>query len=519
MFPVNWHRRDGARALVAVVLIVSLTGCHSVLTPELHPPGEVPVAPEKLPFLKAHMTSGELYVLDSWQLVEDDQRLEGTGTLYSLDREQVRQGSVSIDVAEVALFETNQSDSVAPAGTIVLGIMTTVTGALAVYCASNPKACFGSCPTFYVEGGDAERPAAEGFSESFARVLEARDVDALPAAGGSGRRLALTMRNEALETHAVRSVSLLVTPRPAGGRVFAGIDNLFYPARDVTLPRGCHAEEGDCLAAIVSPGGSERASLADPHDLATRETVEIELAPAEGRLGLVLAARQTLLSTYLFYQSMAYFGSRAGEYLATLERGGPALASRATGMARALGGIDVEVSEGDAEWRPIGTFDEAGPIATDVQVLPFEATGNGPLRVRLRLAKGHWQIDHVALARLGRPLTPQRLSPVGVERGFAPDPRALALLERGDRHLITYPGDAYRLSFALPEAPQGLELFLESEGYYYEWMRKEWLADEDAEMASLVLFDPAEALRRMAGSFKRREPGLEQAFWASRFRR
>jgi hypothetical protein len=34
-----------------------------------------------------------------------------------------------------------------------------------------------------------------------------------------------------------------------------------------------------------------------------------------------------------------------------------------------------------------------------------------------------------------------------------------------------------------------------------------------------VLSNPREALRRLAGPFKQREPGIERAFWASRFRR
>ncbi len=172
----------------------------------------------------------------------------------------------------------------------------------------------------------------------------------------------------------------------------------------------------------------------------------------------------------------------------------------------------------EARGVAIGSFDEAGPIAGDVKVIPFEAAG-GPLRVRLRQAKGHWRLDYAAVARLGAPVTPRRLEPVSVESGGRPDPRALALLRRGDRHLITVPGDEYRIAFDLPEAPHGLELFLESEGYYYEWMRDEWLAEEDEEMATLVVADPAEALRRMAGSFKGREGDMERAFWASRFQR
>jgi hypothetical protein len=512
-------RRGSARGVIAVALVVSLAGCHRVLEPELHLAGEVPTVPEDLPVLKAHLKSGELCVLEPWRVVESGRRIEGTGALFSVQREPVRQGTLSIAVNDVALFETNRPDSVSPLGTTLLGIMTTVTGALTAYCLSDPKACFGSCPTFYVEGGDPDRPAAEGFSGSFARALESRDVDALPEIPRGRRRLAVTMRNEALETHAVRRVRLLVAPRREDGvPILHGVDGLFYPAMPLPGPRSCRAGEGSCLAVLDATDGAERYSPADPRDLATREVVELDFAPAAGHLGLVVAGRQTLLSTHLFYQSMAYFGPRAGEYLASLEREGPTLEPQATGMARVLGGIEVLMSEGGQGWRSVGTFDEPGPIATDVQVVPFTGTGHGPLRVRLRQAKGHWRIDSVALARLGSPVRPLAVSVFSVEKEGEPDPGARALLTDGDRHLVTFPGEAYRLVFALPESRHPYEAFLETEGYYYEWMREEWLAEENPEMASLVLFDPAEALRRMAGAFKRHEPALEQAFWASRFR-
>ena len=75
-------------------------------------------------------------------------------------------------------------------------------------------------------------------------------------------------------------------------------------------------------------------------------------------------------------------------------------------MARALGGIEVEVREGEGAWRPAGAFDEAGPIAGDLRVLPFEAGGSGEIGVRLRLARGHFRLDAVALARLGEEVAP-----------------------------------------------------------------------------------------------------------------
>ena len=84
---------------------------------------------------------------------------------------------------------------------------------------------------------------------------------------------------------------------------------------------------------------------------------------------------------------------------------------------------------------------------------------------------------------------------------------------------MTRPGDAYRLVFRLPRSERPFELFLESEGFYYEWMRAEWLAEEDLPMAALALADPAEALRRLAPAYKTQEGRLEEAFWASRFRK
>ena len=85
--------------------------------------------------------------------------------------------------------------------------------------------------------------------------------------------------------------------------------------------------------------------------------------------------------------------------------------------------------------------------------------------------------------------------------------------------MITLPGDDYLLTFALPPEEVGSELFLESEGYYYEWMREEWLREEDPAMVAMIVARPEEALRRLARPFKAHEAGAEQAFWGSRFGR
>jgi hypothetical protein len=517
------EKRFRHETYATVVLAVLACGCAiGYREPRLHEPAAPPSAGKDISELKVHMKSGELVVLRSWKATPGEERLTGEGQAYTITREKKGPpGRREVRLADVALLETNSPASVTSVGMGLVATTTVVLGGISGYCAINPKGCFGSCPTFYLEderGGEPDRPQAEGFSESIARALEARDVDALLAARPGGSDVSVVMRNEALETHAVRRVRLLAAPRPPGGRVLAGTDGRFYTTPGLVPPLWCRAAEGDCRDALRDPDGRDRASPADDTDLAAREVVELRFPPARGPSGIAIAARQTLLSTFLFYQTMAYTGRGAGEFLAALERGGPEAGRRALGMARVLGGIDVEVAEGDGPWRPAGRFDEAGPIAGDLQVVPFEGSGTGPVRVRLRLARGHWRLDAVALAARGEPVAPVAVELTSVERDGRTDERARAALAQGREHLVTRPGDAYRLTFRLPPSGAHLELFLESEGFYYEWMRSEWLAEEDPAMTALALADPEEALRRLAPTYKAKEPDLEHAFWASRFR-
>jgi hypothetical protein len=83
--------------------------------------------------------------------------------------------------------------------------------------------------------------------------------------------------------------------------------------------------------------------------------------------------------------------------------------------------------------------------------------------------------------------------------------------------LVTLPGDEYDLIYRLPPQPERYELFLESRGYYLEWMREEWLSEQSLASAAQVLFDPPGALRSLAPGFKRQEGEMERRFWNSRY--
>src|SRR6185503_10722422 len=99
------------------------------------------------PYLKCHMKNGDMYVLTAWHIDEGNKSIVGAGELHGTDRRVESRDSYRVSIAEVALFETNTiNTSPAVAGlSVIAGLSAIVTAA----CIANPKACFGSCPTFY----------------------------------------------------------------------------------------------------------------------------------------------------------------------------------------------------------------------------------------------------------------------------------------------------------------------------------------------------------------------------------
>jgi hypothetical protein len=480
------------------------------------PPSQASTLDQKSPYLKAHLRTGYVYVLDSWKVDSSGTLVTGHGSLLTPNRAVESEGEVRLPVDSVALFETNLLQR--SGGITALSVMTGVTAAVTAVCIADPKTCFGSCPTFYVKDSTGLYLHAEGFSASVAPALEAVDVDALYRAQVTSRNFQLHLRNEALETHVIRYADLLALRRPAGGRVFQTPEGRFRSATMLRRPTRCVSAGGDCLEAVASFDGRERTSLADSLDLATRETIDLEFdSVVAGDLGLVITSRQSLMSTYLLYQTFAYLGTHASSALAALASGGQAARERVDGVGRLLGRIEVLIPDSAGGWVPVGSVGETGPLAADTKVVRLPAADRRQMRVRLRLTRGLWRIDYLALARLGEPLDPVRVAPSRVERAGRDDSAAWRALVDTSASLVTLPGDAYDLVYRLPAQPEQYELFLQSRGYYLEWMRREWLAEENLGSAAQILFDPAAALRTLAPAFKRQEPEMERRFWNSRY--
>ena len=511
------RRADVFLLLVATGMALGVCGCAArKITRTLVPAESFATLDHASPFLKVHFRDGRAGVLSAWSVDDSSRTVRGRGRMLDPNRRPLAEGELTIPLDSVALFETNL---VRPSPSIAgLAVITGISLAITAYCVANPKACFGSCPTFYVSDGVRPVLQAEGFSASIAPALEATDVDALWRARPGGSTLTVEMTNEALETHVVRSVRVLAAPRPAGARVVRTSDGTYRIATSPLEPREARAAEGDCRAALSALDGDERFSAPDSTNLAAREEIDIDFgALPGGEVGIVLATRQTLLSTYLVYQALAYLGTNAGRWLASLSSASPAEGEQVRGLARELGRIEVEVEESPAVWRTVGHAGETGPLATEVVCVPVPHPPDGSGRFRLRLARGLWRIDQVTLHRLGARVTPRALLPFRVSSAGREDPDALAALLDSTRTLVTGPGDRHAIQFRLPERPETYEYFLESRGYYMEWMRQEWIAEENPIAALGMILDPGGTLRRLAPAYARAEPSAEQAFWNSRY--
>jgi hypothetical protein len=502
-----------------VWLLLFAAGCTAthVVDRTLVPVDRLGTVDRRSPYLKVHLRSGSVAVLSAWTVDTGSRSVSGVGDVLDHNRNvMVRQRPMTLSADSIMLAETNIVRR--SAATNFLTAIAVVSGVVTILCLTNPKACFGSCPTIYVQDS-AGRPVLQGesFSASIAPALEASDLDAMPLAVARGGELRVRILNEAMETHVIRGLRVVAVPRPPGARIHASRGDSLFPVRAMRPPVACRDRSGGCLRPFTAVDGDEWASPADSTDLASREELDLAFPAIPGQdVGVVVTSRQTLLTTYLLYQGLAWMGSRATGMLASLGRADSATRSRMTGPLRLMGGIEVTVRERDGSWRAAGTVGETGPIATDTKLVRLGRAVSGTVHVKLRLTKGLWRIDRVALGQVGAAVSGELLAPASIQQVAgtgAGSPRRLT----ADSPLITLPGDAYDVSFPVPDDGIDREFLVEAKGYYLEWMRRDWLAEEDQGRANRLILDPAGTLRDLAPAYKRVEPALDRVFWGSRY--
>lgn len=508
----------------AFILLVSQTCAGCAKTPTLHHGNEASLKKiQKKSPIRVHTKDGHLYVLDQWWV--SDSHVAGKGQYYSVLRDSGSKGDFKIPFSDVAVIETREVEFMKDgySGTII-GIMSALTIATlvgTVSCIANPKACWGSCPTFYVQDQKDWKLQAEGFSTSVARSLEAGDLDALPAARPNNGFVTIQMRNEALETHVLRSLKLVSVEVPANTSVWQTHDNNFIALSSMSAPSECSGEGTACLQLLKKSDGKEYALSPDPSDLAVRKDIVLSFPPpGKKEAAVAITARNSLLSTFVFYHTLALFGTKAVEFIAALEKKDPEALAALWVFNKILGGIDVSVRQDDSSpWKHEGTFPFTGPIAYSHKAVPVTIEDPGlPFQVRLSFAVSHWKIDSVAAGVMeGSNLPSEEIVPASAEKNGKKEAEVLDSVLNEDKLLVTLPGDCVEFNFPVKTCQKKSHAyFLKSRGYYYEWIREAWLKEEDIEAAKKIVSNPREALRTLAPLYYELEPGMEEIFKQSK---
>lgn len=470
-------------------------------------------------YMKAHFRNGDIGIFyGQWEVDTTKDELRGRGELYDFNRKKINHGALAFSLDSIMLFETNKSLTGSEStriGAVTLLVVTEVL--IAAYCALNPKACFGSCPTFYFNPNDNFHYAdAEGFSSAVSPTLEYTDIDALPPQIIRDKKLSLSMKNEAQETHCIDELKLLAFPIKAAERVYQTPADEFYSCRTLPL-KNANAAEGDITALLKQEDYTERFSKADEKNLNSKEEIilDFENPGTTENIGLVLHFRQTLMSTYFFYNAIGYMGNEASERLAEFERKAETKQKLEGGIKKALGGIKVYCWNTQRNtWEFCDETYETGPIALNKQLLRLRSNGSN-CKLKLELNKGLWRIDYVALALIDKAVTPAEIKPVKVWNKGRPDTAAQRQLSGAGEYLISMPGNHYTIDFELPETGR-YELFLSSKGYYLEWLRQNWMKDKNTYRLWQMLYAPAQYLKAVAKDFKQYESTMEQEFWNSK---
>lgn len=474
------------------------------------------------PYLKAHLKNGDVCILsDSWAVDTVSNVLTGNGTQYNFNRAKVSEGAISILIDNVAIFETNTKILKPESKRITaLSILTAVDVVIGIICLTNPKACFGSCPTFYINENDNFHYAdAEGFSNAISPSMEYYDIDALNIKTLSQNIFSITMKNEALETHCVNEVKLLAYPRKKGERVYQSPANDFYLCENNYPLTQAKGNEGDITTLLINEDRQERFSFSDENNLNSKEEIFLTFDNIKNAddLGFNLNFRQTLMTTYLFYSAMGYMGDNVGDIFSILETD-KEMRNKFDAITKELGQIEIySWNEQKNNWELQNGFYETGPIATNSQFIPLKYfSTNSKVKLKLVLNKGLWRIDYVALTNIKEKVKPIEITPISILNKGKPDNTALHEINNSQKYLISMPGGEYKFNFTFPDINTDYELFLYSKGYYLEWMREHWIKDKDLLKLKQMVDNPKKYLSDEAKSYKQYEATMEQEFWNSK---
>lgn len=476
-------------------------------------------------FFKVHLKNGNVYLLDKWELDNTQDVLKGEGALFDFNRKLLNSGIFQINLRNIAIIETNDFEKIKTKDKENLSTLAVLTGINLlgdILCITNPKACFGSCPTFYEKGNEElQNSLAEGFSSSITPSLEIKDKDALQLTS-SAPVFSLIMKNEALETHMINELFIEAVPKKINENIFQTKSGEFYKCNNLINPNKAFTNNKDIYSSIKEIDDTEYYSKTHPTDLTSKEEVILEFNDLkEINYGLVINFRQTLLTTFLLYSGLSYMGDEVGDYFTKIETNQNVKKLLRNPFKR-LGGIKLYfLDEKTNKWILFDDIYETGPIAKNLIISPITLNkiSSNDLKIKIEMTRGLWRLDYLSLTEIKSKVNSIILYPTEIVTNNGNNFSISDINKDDNDYVISFPGNEFEFLFEIPTLDSGeeFELFLNSKGYYLEWIRKSWLEDKNIPKLKNMLTNDKDTWTELAKEFKSIEHEMESVFWNSKY--
>ncbi|MBN1560698.1 hypothetical protein JW998_10640 [candidate division KSB1 bacterium] len=275
---------------------------------------------------KIHLADGSMIVFaEGFTMTADS--IAGNGTRYDLTRERAQPvQTLARDSVMFMEYYTKKLQT----GPFLGGLAAPLLFIAAVQNEDIHKAFFGSCPTVYSYDGEHYALEAECFSYSISPKIETFDLDRIEYGQTCDGQFILNVRNEALETHYINQMQLVVVDHPPEYEPFP-LNRPFMGRKDRTILFGAAS---DILEATSKSGRDVRALLSErdhqwyQSDAAAvqkmtagveKDWLDISVAvPPEARnMVIALRFRNTLFYTVEFYDVLLDgYGARGIDWMA-----------------------------------------------------------------------------------------------------------------------------------------------------------------------------------------------------------
>ncbi len=507
-------------------LMAALTGCYHNFQPT-----EVSVEEArgniKMNSAKCHLLDGSIVVFKKGFSVGANV-LTGHGLRYALASKDapIAVSSVALDsIVAITTYSDYTTGREFANGT--LSFFGATLSAVAIYCVSCPKCCFGSCPTVYSFDGADSSLETELFSSSIAKLLEEKDIDQLtqPTPGNGIYKLRIT--NEAMETHYIDNFNLLIAEHPKGTLTFSNTNgDISIVSKLESIGRAVNSKGIDITETVSADDKiSYRSGMEMVKELKAAPRFDFvefnSRVPESAKFAkVVVKYKNTLLSTILLYDVV--FGSQGMHALQWNERMNKdeIYAGDFKMIYENFSGMKLETSNRTG-YGSLQKFPDAGPIAWKYVAAEVEVEGLEDLQLRLSFIPDNVMIDYIGVEFDGPDngrFSETVINPCEAESNTElSGNEASELLASADgRYLVTEPGDAYTLTYALDKRDDCEQsLFIRSKGYYNEWVRGSWVRN-DSTAKPFDLYDIGGNLSRLSDSWESNRTLIESEFLNAR---